>query len=330
MTKSNRILCGLVILTLILIGVELSWAGEPAAGKAAPAAGKTKESRQSVDLRPTLQHWKLDARCQGGRGTCSVFAISAVIEYAVATKQQRGTRLSTEFLNWASNEAVGAAVDGGCFSELWEGYAKHGVCAEADMPYAESFDPARKPDKKAVADAKKIHALGLQLHWIKQWDPDRGASDEQIAEIKRTLRRRWPVCGGFLWPNNEGPLWKKDVLQKCPRSDVMDGHSILLVGYRDDPAQPGGGVFLLRNSAGPSRDGMMTYDYVRAYMNDAAWIDFPGAGKGGPRGHSSKPPSQRVDNGRGPLDQGQENSDGTLQRRHQTGAWKRLFRMRRL
>ncbi len=62
----------------------------------------------------------------------------------------------------------------------------------------------------------------------------------------------------------------------------MDGHSVLLVGYRDDKTQPGGGVFLIRNSAGPSRDGMMTYEYVRAYLNDAAWIDFRGAGKGGP------------------------------------------------
>ena len=69
----------------------------------------------------------------------------------------------------------------------------------------------------------------------------------------------------------------------------MDGHSIVLVGFRDNPTQPGGGVFLIRNSAGPSRNGMMTYDYVRAYLNDAAWIDFPGATKGGPRRQSPKP-----------------------------------------
>ena len=61
----------------------------------------------------------------------------------------------------------------------------------------------------------------------------------------------------------------------------------MLVGFRDDQAQPGGGVFLIRNSAGPSRDGMMTYDYVRAYLNDAAWMDFPGAGRAA-RGASPK------------------------------------------
>jgi hypothetical protein len=294
MTRSNLIPWSLATLILIASGAVVCWAGEPAATKAAPpSAGKKPDSRPAVDLRPILQRWKLDARCQGGRGTCSVFAMNAVIEYAVATKQQCGTRLSVEFLNWASNEAVGAAVDGGCFSELWDGYAAHGVCPEADMPYAESFDPARKPDKKSIADAKKIHALGLQLHWIKQWDPSRGVNDEQLAEIKRTLKRRWPVCGGFLWPKHEGHWWKNDVLQKCPRRAVMDGHSIMLVGYRDDKTQPGGGVFLIRNSAGPSRDGMMTYEYVRAYMNDAAWIDFPGAAKGGPHRHSPTPPQPK-------------------------------------
>lgn len=261
------------MLTLIAVAGELScWAAEsPADGKAA------------VDLRPLLQKWGLDARVQGGRGTCSVFAMNATIEYAVAAKQQRGTRLSTEFLNWAANEVDKTPVDGGTFSELWAGYAAHGVCPEVDMPYAPGFDPARKPDEKAIAHAKETLALGLQLHWIKEWDSSRGAGDKQLAEIKRALGRRWPVCGGFLWPKNEGPLWKDGVLQMCPRSEVMDGHSVLFVGFRDDKTQPGGGVFLIRNSAGPCRDGMMTYEYVRAYMNDAAWIDFPGATEGGPR-----------------------------------------------
>ncbi len=207
MMKSNRILWSLAAVAVLAArGVAPCRGDEPARAKSPPppaakaTAGKTTDQGQTVDLRPILKQWNLDARVQGGRGTCSVFALSAVIEYAVATKQQRGTRLSVEFLNWASNEAVGAAVDGGAFRELWTGYSAHGVCAEADMPYAKNFDPARKPDKKAVADAAKIHALGLRFHWIKHWDSRHGASDQQLAEIKRTLRRQWPVCGGFLWP----------------------------------------------------------------------------------------------------------------------------------
>ena len=66
----------------------------------------------------------------------------------------------------------------------------------------------------------------------------------------------------------------------CPRNAVRDGHSVLLVGFRDDPAQPGGGVFLIRNTAGKSRDGLMTYEYVRTYMNDAVWVDSRRGAKG--------------------------------------------------
>ena len=53
-----------------------------------------------------------------------------------------------------------------------------------------------------------------------------------------------------------------------------DGHSVLLVGFRDDTAQPGGGVFLIQNTSKGPRDGAMSYEYVRAYMNDAAWISY--------------------------------------------------------
>ena len=56
---------------------------------------------------------------------------------------------------------------------------------------------------------------------------------------------------------------------------------MLLVGYRDDPSQPGGGVFLFRNTAGDFRDSLMTYQYAMTYMNDAVWIDYEGAGEGG-------------------------------------------------
>ena len=57
---------------------------------------------------------------------------------------------------------------------------------------------------------------------------------------------------------------------------------MLLVGYRDDAREPGGGVFVIRNSSGPLRGGMLTYEYAKAYMNDAIWIDYAGANEGGP------------------------------------------------
>ena len=99
-----------------------------------------------------------------------------------------------------------------------------------------------------------------------------GLTDAHLAGIKRTLREGWPVCGGFRWPKQE--QWVSNVLQMCPSNAVRDGHSVLLVGYRDDAAQLGGGVFIFRNTAGTGQDGFMPYGYAAAYMNDAVWIDY--------------------------------------------------------
>jgi hypothetical protein len=53
---------------------------------------------------------------------------------------------------------------------------------------------------------------------------------------------------------------------------------VLLCGYRDDPVFAGGGVVLIRNSGGTSREGALPYAYLSSYMNDAAWIGPAGKG----------------------------------------------------
>lgn len=246
-------------------GTDLGFA--PSLAEEVPMVG------DRVDLRPTFERWQLSSRQQGSRGTCSVFTITGAIEYALADKGSSPMRMSVEFLNWASNEVVGRADDGGFFSDLWRGYETYGICQEAKMPYDSQFAPARRPSTRALNDAKETLERQLQLHWIKPWDPHRGLTDEQFESVKKTLQDRWPVCGGFLWPKQ--PEWVEGVLQMAPREGVRDGHSVLLVGYQDDLRQPGGGIFFVRNSgSGPSTPAM-TYEYVRAYMNDAVWISHP-------------------------------------------------------
>ena len=211
--------------------------------------------------------------------------MTGAIEFALADQQRRGTLLSVEFLNWASNNAAGDSEDGGYFSDLWKGFETHGLCTEADMPYQPKFDPSKGPGPDALKHAMELRGAGLRMHWIKPWDVQTGLTDKEFSEIKETLRRQWPVCGGLRWPKQEH--WKDGVLEMAPPEGVRDGHSVLLVGSRDDPAQPGGGVFLIRNSGKGLRDSAMTYEYARAYMNNAVWIDHgpaasppPGASRG--------------------------------------------------
>jgi len=227
----------------------------------------------SVDLRPAFETWQLERRVQGGRNTCSVFAVTGALEYALAKRTGKPVRLSVEFLNWASNKALGETDDGSFFSDLWRGFEIYGACPEQDMPYQDKFDPNVTPSEEAKDHARQLHEFGFRLHRIKPWNPNTGLTDEHLAAIKRTLDRQWPVCGGLRWPKK--PVrWTNDILETPPPEGVFDGHSVLIVGYRDDPTQPGGGLLIFRNSNNEGRDGYMTYEYARAYMNDAVWIDY--------------------------------------------------------
>ena len=58
-------------------------------------------------------------------------------------------------------------------------------------------------------------------------DGTTGVTDEHIAQMKAVLRKGWPVCSGSF-------------------------HSLLFTGYVNDPALPGGGQFLLHDSASSS------------------------------------------------------------------------------
>jgi hypothetical protein len=226
----------------------------------------------SIDLRPVYTNWGLPLRLQGDRSTCSVFTMAAAMEYALAAQQRRAIILSVEFLNWASNEATRNSADGSFFSDIWTGFVAYGACQETDMPYQAKYDPKLRPSDTAMRSASELREAGLRLHWIKAWDVKTGLTDAQFLEIKKTLARQWPVCAGLRWPKQQ--RWTDSVLEMAPPEGVVDGHSVLLVGFRDDPKQPGGGVFLIRNSGAHVHDGAMTYEYARAYTNDAVWIDY--------------------------------------------------------
>jgi hypothetical protein len=292
------------LLVAVGLAVNASWPVRSAdSGSTLPAVTGV-AAGGGVDLRPELERLGLGARRQQARPTCSAFTVVGAIEYAVARRQGHSPRLSVEFLNWASNKACGDTEDGGFFSDLWKGFAVYGICAESDWSYRERFDAGLLPSAGAMADARTRLGLGLRLNWIKEWDVKTGLSDAEFGAIQRTLDLGWPVCSGLRWPKQE--QWTNGVLGMCSAEAVRDGHSVLLVGWRDDAGQPGGGVLLFRNSSGEGRDGAMPYAYARAYMNDAVWVDFPArvraggavqVGRGGvlrdPLGALSQPPVGR-------------------------------------
>src|SRR5579872_1042008 len=71
-----------------------------------------------------------------------------------------------------------------------------------------------------------------------------------MCEIKAVLAMGWPVAAGA-------------------------GHSRLLVGFRDDPRQAGGGVFLTKDSA-PGSFEEVTYQFVKTDVGDVFWVQAVG------------------------------------------------------
>jgi hypothetical protein len=205
----------------------------------------------SVDLRAELTAWNLGPRAQGPRGTCSIFTTCAAIEVAVAKFRGKPERLSPEFLNWAASQAAGGPSDGNFFHNALAGFERFGICGDAAMPYETNYDASRAPSAPALAGAKELRESSREAvvaHWIVPWQANRfGVSDDQLAEIKSVLARGYPVAAG-------------------------SGHSRLLVGYRDDPKSPGGGIFLTEDSA-LARFDEVTYAFVRKDVADVFWVE---------------------------------------------------------
>lgn len=246
----------LLIARLLVLGALLAASCQGARTHVTSASARHGDSNDvvlpaSVDLRPTLLDLGLPPRPQGARGTCSIFTTCSAIEFAYAGHTGQPVRLSTEFMNWAAGQAAGQPSDGNFFHNALAGFARFGVCAEAAMPYESAFDAARQPSPEALEDAAALRqqSIGtLIAHWIVPWEPDRfGLSDEHFAEIKRVLASGYPVAAG-------------------------SSHSRLLVGYRDDDTQPGGGVFYTQDSA-INRFDEVTYEFVRARVADAFWVE---------------------------------------------------------
>lgn len=204
-----------------------------------------------VDLRPRLIELGLPPRPQGARGTCSIFTTCEAIEFAMAVRDGKATRLSPEYLNWAASQVVGRPSDGNYFHNALAGFEKHGICSERRMPYQKALDPNAAPSSEAAAEAGHARDEArdtIKVRWIVPWNANHfGVNDEQFAEIKRVLASGYPVAAG-------------------------SGHSRLLVGYRDDKSAPGGGIFLTEDSA-LNRFDEVTYEFVRKEVADVFWVE---------------------------------------------------------
>lgn len=228
----------------------------------------------AVDLRPEINKLGLAVRSQGSRGTCSVFAMTFLLEYMYAKNYSlKAPDFSEEYLNYGSNVAIGKTADGGFFDALDLGYQSYGMVAETLAPYKSSYNP---PYKAGADLLKKGAALAprLKAHFIKKWDVSTGLLGSQVLSIIVQLKAGRPVAAGLRWPKNfqTEKILGIEMVKTPPASGVVDGHSVAFVGYKASNGFPGGGYLIFRNSWGPafgdSGYGYLSFHYAAKYTND--------------------------------------------------------------
>lgn len=242
---------------------------------AAVASGQERPLPKQVDLTPKFKELGLTVRTQFGRPTCGTFAITALAEFESARGHPgQAPALSEEFLWWACDQAAGLRKDHSVlFQRVVNGLNTFGICTEELMPYAKKKDSPHKPSAAALKDAAR-RAERWRVVWIRHWAVKRQVDPEEFHALKQALAGGHPIACGLRWPKSS--TGDDRLLQAPPADKVEDGHSISFVGYEDDAGKPGGGIFRIRNSWGPhwGKDGygVISYAYVRAYLNDALWL----------------------------------------------------------
>lgn len=209
----------------------------------------------TFDLRGCLP-WPV--RDQGRRGTCVSFAATALCELKACKLDEKGTDLSEQFLYWAIKSHTAdpiPAKDGTWLEFALEALSSHGISEESECPYNPNFIPGnvshsgpRDPSHAALHSALSRRTGGNHSKAGKGFAP----------HILALLKQGRPVA--ISLPVFEDPISKVNnwstavgvrfgiVLDPPPTSVVSGGHAVALTGFVEDPVEPNGGYFIVRNS----------------------------------------------------------------------------------
>jgi hypothetical protein len=236
-----------------------------------------------VDLRPEIENFGIAVRDQGGRNTCSVFAVTFLHEYMWNKYSQKmggnssGLDLSEEYLNYVSNAVMNEWNDGGFFDELDAGYHNWGIIGETNVPYQPAFNLNSPASVFWSGNAKEsLKKAKLISQFLKKWDVKTGLTPQQFNDLIESLKKGRPVAAGLRWakPGKFAieEIYGIPLIKMVGAGDVVDGHSVVFVGYKVSKNFPGGGYLIFRNSWGTGFGeqgyGYMSFEYATAYTND--------------------------------------------------------------
>ena len=210
-------------------------------------------------------------RDQGERWTCVAFATCAVVEYAFCREKMMKLDLSEQFQYWNCKQQEGN-TNNGTYPEISFALAnRDGICKESTWQYNPRENPANPiyspPPANAQSEAanyKVRQAVSItqykSVHTLKQYI----TSGNPIAFVI-------PVYDS--WEENGNSRSTGNITLPLPGEEPIAGHSMVLVGYEDNPDFAGGGYFVVRNSWGTNngaptvRSGQATEQFLIVILN---------------------------------------------------------------
>jgi C1A family cysteine protease len=241
-----------------------------------------KFKNNSMDLRPEIKNLGLSVKEQGGRGTCTIFCTTFLIEYMTSKKYNlKNVDYSEEYLNAATNRAINQKSDGSFFSEAIIGYSSYGIVNETDAPYKQNFDSeylqSNEKTTLALLDKGKQNRFLEGEVIVTNNTNGPGLSNTQFEQLLAFLDSGNPLGIGFAGNDKDGVLFEVEKGKFAYQSAKLGtpetyGHSVPIIGYKVDTKVPGGGYVIFRNSAGSTWGdegyGYMTFEYVQKYTYD--------------------------------------------------------------
>lgn len=219
-------------------------------------AGSETSSRQreklKIDLVDNYEDWGLEPRHQGNRGTCSVFAVTHLLDYTLASAGM-DAEISPEFLNWAADQAAGHRQDGAFFHHILEGLATYGFVMETDRGYRQQYRPNWNPSNRLLERAAKnrewlLSTRSYKVHWIREPGVEQGMSATHLDQIIAALEQGYPVAIGGT-------------------------HSICLLGYEGRGGDDDKGLFTAVDSA-PGDFRKINHHYMTNEAIEAFYIEL--------------------------------------------------------
>lgn len=221
-------------------------------------------------------------RYQGPRGTCVSFALTALNEY-ILRRRNISLDLSEQHLYYEIKQIDNSPE--GCGT--WQDKAvpallARGQCHETLWTYNPDL-PCN--NHGAMPTTARPDGLNYRLQTL-------AVPARSVADYKAHLSKQRPVTVSIpvydSWYRSAETRRSGRITMRVGNERVTGGHAVLLVGYQDTPTDPGGGVFIVRNSWGTggfgyqcpfgAGYGTIPYQYItdEAYMMESFTAVVPG------------------------------------------------------